>query len=98
MLDTALVLLVVAGLLIVVGVSHPLASRLRLPQSVVLAAVGMAIGILPAVTAKLGFSHSVDVAAGLFANLPVNSSIFIYVFLPLLVFEAGIATDVKRTT
>jgi monovalent cation:H+ antiporter, CPA1 family len=97
MLDTALVLLVVAGLLIVVGVSQPLASRLRLPQSVVLAAVGMAIGILPAVTAKLRFSHSVDVAAGLFANLPVNSSIFIYVFLPLLVFEAGIATDVRRT-
>jgi CPA1 family monovalent cation:H+ antiporter len=97
MLDTALVLLVVAGLLIVVGVSQPLASRSRLPQSVVLAAVGMAIGILPAVTAKLGFSHSVDVAAGLFANLPVNSSIFIYVFFPLLVFEAGIATDVRRT-
>jgi CPA1 family monovalent cation:H+ antiporter len=97
MLDTALVLLVVAGLLIVVGVTQPLASRLRLPQSVVLAAVGIAIGILPAVTAKLGFSHSVDVAAGLFANLPVNSSIFIYVFLPLLVFEAGIATDVRRT-
>ncbi|HYB55323.1 MAG TPA: cation:proton antiporter, partial [Alphaproteobacteria bacterium] len=36
-------------------------------------------------------------AAGLFAGLPVSSSTFIYVFLPLLIFEAGIATDVRRT-
>jgi len=56
----------------------------------------MAIGILPAVTARLGFSHSLDVAAGLFANLPVSSNIFIYVFFPLLVFEAGIATEVTN--
>ena len=35
--------------------------------------------------------------ANLFAKQPVNSAIFIYVFLPLLVFEAGVATDVKRT-
>jgi len=97
MFDTALVLLVVAGLLIVVGLSQPLAARLRLPQSVVLAAIGMAIGVLPVVTTQLGFSHSVDVAAGLFADLPINSVTFIYVFLPLLVFEAGIATDVRRT-
>ena len=97
MFDTALVLLVVAGLLIVVGLSQPLASRLRLPQSVVLAAIGIAIGVLPPVTAQLGLSHSFDAVAGLFADLPINSVTFIYVFLPLLVFEAGIATDVRRT-
>ena len=34
---------------------------------------------------------------GPFADLPVSSVTFIYVFLPLLVFEAGIATDVRRT-
>ena len=38
MFDTALVLLVIAGLLIVVGISQPLAIRLRLPPSVLLAA------------------------------------------------------------
>lgn len=97
MLDPALVLLVVAVLLIVVGVSQPVAAHLRLPQSVVLAAIGMAIGALPAVTVHLGLSHSFDVAAELFARLPISSVTFIYVFLPLLVFEAGIATDVKRT-
>jgi monovalent cation:H+ antiporter, CPA1 family len=97
MLDTVFVLLVIAGLLVVVGLSQPLAIRLRLPPSVVLAAIGVGIGAFPAVSKQFGLSGSVDAAAGLFADLPVSSVTFIYVFLPLLVFEAGIATDVRRT-
>ena len=97
MLDTALVLVVIAGLLVVVGVSQPLAIRLRLPPSVLLAAIGVGIGAVPAVLDQLGLSRPIDAAAGLFAGLPVSSSTFIYVFLPLLIFEAGIATDVRRT-
>jgi CPA1 family monovalent cation:H+ antiporter len=97
MIDTALVLLVMAGLLLVVGLSQPLAVRIGLPPSVVLAAAGMGIGAFPVLSVQLGLSESVDTAAGLFANLPVSSATFIYVFLPLLVFEAGIATDVRRT-
>jgi monovalent cation:H+ antiporter, CPA1 family len=97
MFDTALVLLLLAGLLIIVAASQPLAARLKLPQSVVLAAFGICIGALPAITAQFGLPGPVDVAADLFAELPVNSAIFIYVFLPLLVFEAGVATEVKRT-
>ena len=105
MLDTALVLLVIAGLLVVVGVSQPLAMRLKLPPSVLLAAVGVAIGAFPLVSGQTelwgplagGRAAGFASAAGLFAHLPVSSETFIYVFLPLLVFEAGIATDVRRT-
>src|SRR5579872_6211665 len=105
MLDTALVLLVIAGLLVVVGVSQPLALRLKLPPSVLLAAVGVAIGAFPLITGQTGLwgplagarAHGLASAAGLFAGLPVSSETFIYVFLPLLVFEAGIATDVRRS-
>ena len=97
MFDTALVLFVLAGFLIVVAISQPVATWLKLPQSVVLAAIGIGIGALPAIAAQLGLPGQIDVAANLFAKLPVNSAIFIYVFLPLLVFEAGVATDVKRT-
>src|SRR5579864_2870897 len=43
MLDTVFVLLVIAGLLVVVGISQLLAIRLRLPPSVLLAAVGVGI-------------------------------------------------------
>jgi CPA1 family monovalent cation:H+ antiporter len=97
MFDTALVLFVLAGFLIVVAISQPVATWLKLPQSVVLAAIGIGIGALPAIAGQLGLPGQIDVAANLFAKLPVNSAIFIYVFLPLLVFEAGVATDVKRT-
>ena len=45
---------------------------------------------------ELGVTGSLDSAAGLFVDLPVSSVTFIYVFLPLLVFEAGIVTDVRR--
>ena len=97
MFDTALVLLLLAGLLIIVAVSQPLAARLKLPQSVLLAAFGICIGALPVIAGHFGLHGPVDVAVDLFAELPVNSAIFIYVFLPLLVFEAGVATEVKRT-
>jgi monovalent cation:H+ antiporter, CPA1 family len=97
MFDTALVLLVISGLLIIVGISQPLALSLALPQSVLLVAIGIGIGLLPAASTALGLSRSLDLAAELFADLPLRSATFIYVFLPLLVFEAGIATDVRRT-
>jgi monovalent cation:H+ antiporter, CPA1 family len=97
MLDTALVLLAIAGLLVAVAISQPLAVRLRVPPSVLLAAIGLAIGTLPAVLSAFGISGPIDAAAGLFADLPISSVTFIYVFLPLLVFEAGVVTDVRRT-
>jgi hypothetical protein len=46
MFDTALVLFVLAGFLIVVAISQPVATWLKLPQSVVLAAIGIGIGAL----------------------------------------------------
>jgi CPA1 family monovalent cation:H+ antiporter len=97
MLDTALVLLVIAGLLAIVSLCQPLAARLRLPPSVLLAAIGVAIGAAPVVSAHLGLAHRVDRAAELFAGLPVSATMLLYVFLPLLVFEAGVVTDVRRT-
>ena len=45
---------------------------------------------------RLGWSAQTDAFADIFVDLPISSATFIYVFLPLLVFEAGIATDVRR--
>jgi hypothetical protein len=49
-------------------ISQPLAARLKLPQSVVLAAVGIGIGALPAFTAQSGLSGPMDAATDLFAK------------------------------
>jgi CPA1 family monovalent cation:H+ antiporter len=59
--------------------------------------VGVALGGFPAVFSELGWSARSDPFANIFVELPVSSATFIYVFLPLLVFEAGIVTDVRRT-
>jgi CPA1 family monovalent cation:H+ antiporter len=92
MLDTAVVLLAVALLLIVVGGIQPLAARLRLPPAVLLAAFGIAIGAASSVLPRDLF----DGAGQLLGGLPISSEAIIYVFLPLLVFEAGITSDVRR--
>jgi CPA1 family monovalent cation:H+ antiporter len=96
MLDIAFVLIVTTALLVVVGLCQPLAAYLRLPPPVLLGAVGLALGGFPALVSHLGWSRETDAFADLFVNFPVSSGTFIYVFLPLLVFEAGIVTDVRR--
>jgi Na+:H+ antiporter len=96
MLDIAFVLIVIAALLVVVSLCQPLAAYLKLPPPVLLGVVGVALGGFPAVMSPLGWATQTDAFADIFVELPVNSATFIYVFLPLLVFEAGIATDVRR--
>src|SRR5215469_11210160 len=96
MLDAAFVLIVIAALLVIVGVSQPLAGYLKLPPPVLLGVVGVALGGFPALISQFGWSNPTDPFADIFTELPVSASTFIYVFLPLLVFEAGIATDVPR--
>ena len=97
MFDTAFVLLVIAALLVIVGFCQPLAAYLKLPPPVLLGVVGVALGGFPTVFSHLGWSTSSDPFADIFVELPVSSETFIYVFLPLLVFEAGIVTDTRRT-
>jgi monovalent cation:H+ antiporter, CPA1 family len=92
MFDSALVLLAVALLLVIVGGIQPLAAKLRLPPAVLLAGFGIAIG-----AASSLLPHGAFGAAMLtFKELPLSSETIIYVFLPLLVFEAGITSDVRR--
>ena len=97
MFDTAFVLLVIAALLVIVGFCQPLSAYLELPPPVLLGVVGVALGGFPTVFSHLGWSTSSDPFADIFVELPVSSETFIYVFLPLLVFEAGIVTDTRRT-
>jgi CPA1 family monovalent cation:H+ antiporter len=96
MLDIVLVLGVLATLLVVVAVSQPLAVRFKLAPVVLLAVIGVAIGAASSVLLHSPLSASLHDVAGLLANLPLGAETFIYVFLPLLVFEAAITSDVRR--
>ena len=96
MLDIVVVLAVFAGLLVVVALSEPLAERLRLAPVVLLAVIGAAIGTASGILAHSQLSPRIGEAVSLFADLPLGSETFIYVFLPLLIFEAALASDVRR--
>src|ERR1700727_2353281 len=61
-----------------------------------LAVLGVAIGAVLFVLVHAPFSDRFGDYAGLFADLPVGAETFIYVFLPLLVFEGAITVDVRR--
>ncbi len=96
MLDIVLVLAVFATLLVVVALSQPLAGRLKLAPVVLLAVIGGAIGAVSAVLLHTPLSPRFGEIARLFADLPLGSETFIYVFLPLLIFEAAFTSDVRR--
>ncbi len=96
MLDIVVLLAVLATLLVVVAVSQPVAVRLKLAPVVLLAVIGVAIGAVSIVLLRTPLSDRFDSVAALFANLPVGAETFIYVFLPLLVFEGAITADVRR--
>ena len=96
MFDIVLLLAVLATLLVVVAVSQPVAVRLKLAPVVLLAVIGVAIGGVSIVLLHTTATDRFGNIAGLFANLPVGAETFIYVFLPLLVFEGAITADVRR--
>ncbi len=96
MLDIVVILAVFAGLLVVVALSEPLAERLRLAPVVLLAVIGGAIGAASGVLAHSELSSRAGEAVRLFADLPLGSETFIYVFLPLLVFEGAFTIEVRR--
>lgn len=91
-------LLAVSGLLALVSLLPPLARRLRLPYTVLLAAVGVALGlsrlwITGSTADELGPAGDFLTAL---SDLELSSSAFLYIFLPVLLFETALSVDVRR--
>ncbi|HVN27458.1 MAG TPA: cation:proton antiporter [Candidatus Binataceae bacterium] len=95
-MDLQVILLLIAGLLVTVALSQPLADRIGLSPSVLLALVGIAIGLASMLLMRgqgaLGFAT----VATVIVNLPFHSEAFLYIFLPMLVFDAGLNIEVRR--
>lgn len=83
-----------AGLLALVSFMPPLAGRLRLPYSVLLAVVGIVLGLIIHVHswAPRVMSDFLDSLQ----NFEVSSETFLFVFLPILLFETSLALNVRR--
>lgn len=95
-MEAPLIVSAIAGLLVVISLIQPVAARLGLAPSVLLAVVGTGIGIL---SAQLLFTTRTDAfneIASVFVYLPVDSQTILYVFLPLLLFQTTLTLDVRR--
>lgn len=78
---------------------QPLAARLKLPLAAVLAIAGMVL----AICANWAHSHLVTgpwsvvgETAGTLINLPISSDIFVFVLLPVLLFQGAVGVDVRH--
>src|SRR6202040_2383410 len=88
--------LVIAGFLVLVSLVQPAAERLRLPYAVLLAMVGVAVGALSSFLLYSPMITAFDDIVAPIVNLPFNASIFLVVFLPILLFHASLMIDVRE--
>ena len=95
-IDLRITLVLLAGLLILVSLLQPLATRLRLPASVLLAVVGISIGAVSTLFARADIGGTLGSVARVFVDLPVDSNTFLYVFLPALLFQSALSIEVQR--
>ncbi len=101
--DLSVFLLSLALLLVIVSILQPLADRLAVPHTVLLAAVGVLIGIVSVLLGS-GFPGPGSPGAVIPASSPgdmvagfrLTSETFLVVFLPLLLFQAALTIDVRR--
>src|SRR5262245_5596817 len=93
-LSTALLLFV--ALLILASLLQRLAARTTLPASILLAAAGALIGAVALLAERLGWGGPVAASVRAFIDLPLGSDVFLYVFLPVLLFQAALTIEVRQ--
>lgn len=91
---------VVFGLVSLLGLMSllpPLAARLRLPYSVLLAVVGLGLGLVVSLRPDLAIqSRMLQELIAALASVEISPEAFILIFLPVLLFETAISIDVRR--
>src|SRR6516165_10172907 len=85
-----------AGFLVLASVVQPAAERLHLPYTVLLAVVGVGIGGVSSFLLYTPLTNAFDDIVRPVVDLPFNASIFLVVFLPLLLFHAALTIDLRE--
>jgi CPA1 family monovalent cation:H+ antiporter len=94
--SVATLTLVIASFLALVSLVQPVAARLRLPYTVLLAIVGIAVGAASSFLLYTPLTNLFDTIVAPVANLPFSSSIFLDIFLPVLLFHAALTIDLRE--
>lgn len=95
MSSAALIVFGVVTLLGLVSLLPPLAAKLKLPYSVLLALAGCALGILIQVQPEAKSTVAIDLLVAL-KQFEISAEAIIVIFLPALLFEAALAVDLRR--
>ena len=86
----------IVALLVLISFAQPAAERLHLPYTVLLAIIGTAVAGLASFLFYTPLTDTFDYIAEPLAKFPVNSTVFLVVFLPLLLFQAALTIDVRE--
>lgn len=93
-----IILSVLSTLLVVVSLAQPVAGVLRLPYSVLLAIIGVVVGTGASFLWYTDATDAFNDVARAVLDFPVGSTVFLYVFLPTLLFQTTLTLDVRRLT
>lgn len=86
----------IAVLLALVSLMPPLAQRTNLPVTVLLASVGILLGLAGKVAILIGHTGPIADLLGALHALNPSANAFLYIFLPILLFETALAIEVRR--
>ncbi|MDP4031689.1 MAG: cation:proton antiporter, partial [Pseudorhodobacter sp.] len=95
-MDLIVFLAILSGLFLAIALSEPLAARLRLPVTVILASVGIGIGASAAWFFRTDVTDALNPLALAILTLPISSDLFIYIFLPVLIFQVSLTINLRR--
>ena len=95
-MDIVVVTTIIATLFLIIGAAEPIAARLRLPYSVILAALGILIGASAVFFLRTELTDALNPVAEAILALPIRSNVFLYVFLPTLLFQATLGMNLRR--
>lgn len=95
-MDLVLLTTFTALLFLLIAAAEPVADRLALPFSVILAVLGMLIGGGAIFLLSTDYTNVLNPVAETILALPIRSNVFLYVFLPTLIFQATLEMNVRR--
>ncbi len=95
-MDIVLIMTIIASLFVLIGLAEPLAARLHLPVSVILAVLGTLIGGGALIILRTDLTDVLDPVAEAILALPIKSNVFLYLFLPTLLFQATLGMNLRR--
>src|SRR3546814_13366112 len=90
------IVLTTAMLLMVVATVQPLARRIGLPFTAILAIVGVLIGLVSHWLVRTNLTDELDEVAEMVIDIPTSSGTILTILLPMIPFQGAITTDVLR--